>query len=80
MDWSQLLNRLNPSREELLDLHNMVHVMLHAKLAEQSLNAYERQLCENNRKIDAIKALRTRTGIGLKEAKEIVDKEFPPQI
>lgn len=41
------------------------------------LDDAERALARVGKKIDAIKSLRTRTGLGLTEAKAILDREFP---
>lgn len=42
--------------------------------APDQLNATERQFCTNGKWIEAIKNLRNRANIGLKEAKDVVDE------
>lgn len=40
---------------------------------DEALRAEARALCDRGRAIDAIKLVRTRTGLGLREAKDVVD-------
>lgn len=42
------------------------------------LTSKEKELASNGQRIAAIKEVRARTGFGLKEAKDLVDKFYPP--
>ncbi len=44
----------------------------------ERLTDEEHELVKNNQKIHAIKSVRMRTGLGLKDAKDLVDKYYPP--
>jgi ribosomal protein L7/L12 len=41
---------------------------------DQELNSYEKELLDNKQAIEAIKSLRARTGLGLKDAKDKADE------
>lgn len=49
-----------------------------APAEDLGLTGYEVALCEQGKRIEAIKHLRSRTGCPLREAKEIVDQAVPP--
>lgn len=42
-----------------------------------ALNAEEHDLAQTGQKILAIRKIRERTGLGLKEAKELLEREYP---
>ena len=47
-------------------------------VGRNDLSEEEHDLAKNGQKIAAIKEVRTRTNMGLKEAKDLVEKFFPP--
>ena len=49
------------------------------KVRDLTLTDYEKRLVDGDKKIFAIKEIRQRTGLGLKEAKDLVDAYAPPK-
>ena len=56
------------------------HVELVLTGVIRALTAQERDLADEGRRVDAVVSIRARTGLGLMEAKTLLDNECPPRI
>jgi hypothetical protein len=82
MNWDKFLEALSNLEREALSaaLNSKSAEFFEALAGNDRLTEQERHLRRSNGKIPAIKAVRERTQLGLKEAKDLVEGECPDRV